>query len=58
VTLEGQVGFRYSLSWVLQQLGDRREAFEQEARSLLGDRVSPEPVRIERVEEALIGRRA
>ena len=56
LTLEGQIGFRYSLSWVLQQLGDRRAAFEQEAQELLGDRVPP-PVRMRRVDRALIGRR-
>ena len=37
---------------------DRRETFEQEARELLADRIPAEPTRIQRVEEALIGRRA
>ena len=57
LTLDGQIGFRYSLSWVLQELGDRRAAFEREAHQLLGDRVPP-PLRMRRVDRALIGRRA
>jgi SAM-dependent methyltransferase len=55
-SVEAAIEFQYSLGNVLARLGDRRAAFEEEARAALaGADASPLAVRI--VDSALIGRR-
>jgi ubiquinone/menaquinone biosynthesis C-methylase UbiE len=55
-SVEAAIGYQYTLSNVLAQLGDRRTAFEAEARSaLVGADTSP--IHVTLTDSALVGRR-
>jgi hypothetical protein len=55
-SIDAAIGFQYTLSNVLARLGDRRAAFEANARAALaGADTSPLVVRV--TESALVGRR-
>jgi SAM-dependent methyltransferase len=55
-SVDAAIGFKYTLSNVLNRLGDRRAAFEADVRAALADAdTSPFTVRV--VDSALIGRR-
>ncbi len=55
-SVEAAIGFQYTLSNIFEQLGERRAAFEAEARAALkGADLSPITVRL--VDSALVGRR-
>lgn len=56
-TVESLVGSEYTVSYVLTRLGDRREAFEREVRTRLGDLSEIGQVWVARRDEALIGLR-
>jgi hypothetical protein len=56
-TIEAILGHEYSLSHVLTRLGDKRGAFEHEARAALSWVNSIGEVSVMRRDEALIGRR-
>jgi SAM-dependent methyltransferase len=56
-SLEAAIGFHYSLAHVLARLGERRAAFEAEARAALAG-VDTSPFTVQVVDSALLGRRA
>ena len=55
-SIEAAIGYGYSLANVLARLGGRREAFEAEVRTALGD-ADTSPLTVRLVDSALIGRR-
>jgi SAM-dependent methyltransferase len=56
-TIESILGYEYTISHVLTRLGDKREAFEHEARAALSWVKNAGEVSMTRRDEALIGRR-
>jgi SAM-dependent methyltransferase len=56
-SLDSALGFLYSLGNVLDRLGERRAAFEADARAELAE-ADPSPFTVRLVDSALIGRRA
>jgi len=56
-TIESILGYEYTISHVLTRLGDKRKAFEHEARAALNWVNSVGEVSVMRRDEALIGRR-
>lgn len=56
-TFEALVGAEYTISHVLARLGDRRDAFEQEVRTALGNPEALGEVRVTWRDQALIGLR-
>ncbi len=57
-SVESLIGREYTRSYVLTRLGDRRESFEREVRTVLGDLGEIGEVVVTRRDEALIGRRS
>jgi len=57
LTIESILGYEYTISHVLTRLGDRRGAFEQEARAALSWVKRVGEISMMRRDEALIGRR-
>lgn len=53
---DAAIGFQYTLSNIFEQLGDRREAFEAEARAALAG-ADTTPIHVELTDSALVGRR-
>ncbi|HZQ81658.1 MAG TPA: class I SAM-dependent methyltransferase [Gaiellaceae bacterium] len=55
-SVEAAIGFQYTLSNTLAQLGDDRDAFEAEVRAALAD-ADTSPIHVRLIDSALVGRR-